>query len=170
MKNREQKTLRKLFELKAFIDKNPGAVQAEWYKATKLSRTMIAALIKHSIITKSGTKFFPNYTWAGPTPNIKMVYKLIDLQRAHFTKKFSVNVERKYDRKPTQQSLVLATNTTTSNRVGFLEAILSVSNEFVVNGFNVAINENNAVISRNNESMTFTEPTMLTKVFKLVSE
>ena len=65
---------------------------------------------------------------------------------------------------------MLATNTTTSNRVGFLEAILSVSNEFVVNGFNVAINENNAVISRNNESMTFTEPTMLTKVFKLVSE
>ena len=90
MKNREQKTLRKLFELKAFIDKNPGAVQAEWYKATKLSRTMMAALVKHSIITKSGTKFFPNYTWAGPTPNIKMVYKLIDLQRAHFTKKFSL--------------------------------------------------------------------------------
>ena len=170
MRNREQKTLRKLIELKAFIEKNPGAVQAEWYNATKLSRTMMAALTKHSIITKTGTKFFPHYTWAGPNPNIKMVYKLIDFQRAHFVSKFSLDGVKKYGRKPKQQSIVLATNDTTNKRVAFLEAILSVNNSLDINGFNIAINDNTAVVSRNNESITLTEPTMLSKLFKIVSE
>ena len=170
MRNREQKTLRKLVELKAFIDKNPGATQAEWYQAAKLSRTMAYALTKNAIITNSGTKFFPDYKWVGPLPNIKMVYKLIDFQRAHFVSKFKVSGVNEYSKKPKQQSLVLATNDTSSKRVAFLEAILSVNNSLDINGFNIAINDNTAVVSRNNESITLTEPTMLSKLFKIVSE
>lgn len=170
-KNREVKTLSKLTALKNYITQNPEAKQYEWYQNVGLSRAMVDGLIKHGIIKNSGTRHYAKYYWDGPIPNIRMAQRLIEYQSEAFERKFAEPKPTKRQYRRANRVVVATTEVAeTSNRLGFLEAILSVSNEFVVNGFNVAINENNAVISRNNESMTFTEPTMLTKVFKLVSE
>lgn len=170
MKNREQKTLEKLWSLKRFVLERPEANQSDWYRNSKLSRTMFRAIVSNGIIKNAGNKRNPNYYWSGPLPNVKMVEKLIEFQDRYFNSKFSEREERTgLASKRKMNRIVLATTETTNKRESFLSALLSVTNEFSVNGFNVAINEETAVISRNNESITLTEPTMLTKVFRIVS-
>jgi len=167
MNNREQKTLEKLILLKGYIAEVPTATQTEWFNYAGLSRAMVRALIVNGIIRNSGTNYHPNYYWAGPNPNVSMVNKLVEYQKQYFTNRFSNEV--KETRKKDVSRVVVATTNTTNKRESFLSALLSVTNEFSVNGFNVSINEDTAVISRNNESITLTEPTMLTKVFRIVS-
>lgn len=132
-------TLEKLNELRNFIQKNPTTASILWHKKLSIRFVEAKKLKENGIVKNIGSNSKPNWTWAGPLPNLEM------------SKRLNGEIKRAYVSKPTN----------------FWDVLSGVSFK-ISDGVTAKVNKDRAVIYKGDFSMTIKEPEVFRDIMKLI--